>query len=94
VGSLDTAIFSFKTNKRILKSAVLISGIHQKSVSSFIDRNIIIAPVYKRENIKRLQAKSLDRMVDLLQNGADSAVLKKSPLGSHIHKKHFKNYLI
>lgn len=92
--SLDTAIFSFKTNKRILKSAVLISGLHQKRVSSFIDRNIIIAPVYKRENIKRLQEKSLDRMVDLLQNGADSAVLKKSPLGSQRHKKHFKNYLI
>jgi hypothetical protein len=73
---------------------VLISGLHQKRVSSFIDRNIIITPVYKRENIKRLQEKSLDRMVDLLQNGADSAVLKKSPLGSHIHKKHFKNYLI
>jgi len=92
--SLDTVIFSFKTNKRIFKSAVLFSGLHQKRVSSFIDRNIIITPVYKKDNIKRLQEKSLDRMVDLLQNGADSHVLKKSPLGSHARKKHFKNFLI
>jgi len=92
--SLDTVIFSFKTNKRIFKSAVLFSGLHQKRVSSFIDNNTIIASAYKKDNIKRLQEKSLDRMVDLLQNGPDSAVLKKNPLGSHMHKKHFKNYLI
>ncbi len=80
--SLERVIFSFKTNKRIFKSMVFLSGLHQERLSGFIDRNIIITPMYKKENIKKLQDESMDRMIDLLQNGRESAVLKKNPLGN------------
>ncbi|MBI4689100.1 MAG: zinc dependent phospholipase C family protein [Nitrospirae bacterium] len=92
--SLDRAMFSFKTNKRIFKSMVLLSGLHDERVSSFIDKNIIIPSTYKKENIKRLHEESLDRIIDLLQNGRDSGVLSKNPLGSHSRKKSSKIYLI
>jgi len=92
--SLERVMFSFKTNKRIFKSMVLLSGLHQERLSSFIDKNIIIPSVYKKENIKRLHEESLDRIVDLLQNGMESKVLNKNPLGSGRHKRHFKTYLL
>lgn len=92
--SLERVMFSFKTNKRILKSTILLAGLHQERFSNFIDRNIIIPSAYKKENIKKLHEESLDRMVDLLQNGRDSKVLRQSPLGSQIYKRHLKTYLI
>ena len=85
--SLERAMFSFRTNKRIFKSVVFLSGLHQERFSSFIDRNIIIPTAYKKENIKLYQEESLDRMIDLLQNGRESDVLKKNPLGSPRHRR-------
>ena len=91
--SLERAMFSFKTNKRIFKSVVLLSGLHHQRFSNLIDRNIIVPPAYKKDNIKRLHEESMDRMVDLLQNGRDSEVLKRDPLG-HKHKRRLNKYLI
>ncbi|MBI4683796.1 MAG: zinc dependent phospholipase C family protein [Nitrospirae bacterium] len=88
--SLERALFSFKTNKRIFKGAVLLAGLPQERVSNFIDRNIIIPSAYKKENIKRLHEESLDRIIDLLQNGRESDVLKKNPLGSPRRKRFLK----
>ena len=85
--SLERAMFSFKTNKRIFKSVVLLSGLHQEGLSSFIDRNIIVPPAYTKEYIKKFQEESLDRIIDILQNGRDSEVLKKNPLGSPRHRR-------
>jgi len=87
--SLERLMFSFKTNKRIFKSVVLLSGLHQTRLSSFIDKNILITSAYKEENIKKLREKSLDRIVDVLQNGRDSYVLKKNPLGAPKLRRRF-----
>jgi hypothetical protein len=92
--TLERVLFSFKTNKRIFKSVVFLSGLHQERFSNFIDRNIVVPPTYRKENIKRLQDESLDRIIDLLQNGRYSEVLKKNPLGSHKYKRHHRTYLI
>ncbi len=67
--SLDSYIFSFKTNKRIYKSMVFLSLLNKKRKRG-VDRALI----------SDLHDESLARMLDLLQNGTDSAVLQKKPL--------------
>jgi hypothetical protein len=67
--SLDSYIFSFKTNKRIYKSMVFLSFLNKKRKRG-VDR----------EFIQELHEESLSRMLDLLQNGTESAVLNKNPL--------------
>jgi hypothetical protein len=67
--SLDSYIFSFKTNKRIYKSMVFLSFLNKKR-----NRGV------DRELISELHVESLTRMLDLLQHGADSTVLRKNPL--------------
>jgi hypothetical protein len=67
--SLDSFIFSFKTNKRIYKSMVFLSFLNKKRRRG-VDRALI----------HDLHEESLSRMLDLLQNGTDSAVLQKKPL--------------
>src|SRR5512135_3919075 len=67
--SLDSYIFSFKTNKRIYKSMVFLSFLNKKRRSG-VDRALI----------QELHEESLARMLELLQNGTESAVLNKNPL--------------
>jgi hypothetical protein len=67
--SLDSYIFSFKTNKRIYKSMVFLSFLNKKR-----NRGV------DRELISELHVESLTRMLDLLQHGAGSTVLRKNPL--------------
>jgi hypothetical protein len=67
--SLDSYIFSFKTNKRIYKSMVFLSFLNKKRRSG-VDRALI----------HELHEESISRMLDLLQHGTASAVLQKSPL--------------
>ena len=67
--ALDPYLFSFKTNKRIYKSMVLLSILNKKRRRG-VDRVLI----------HDLHEESLARMIDLLQNGTDAAVLQKNPL--------------
>ena len=67
--SLDSYIFSFNTNKRIYKGIVFLSFLNKKRT-----RGVDSEYIYK------LHGKSLARMLDLLKNGRDSSILKKSPL--------------
>lgn len=67
--ALDPYLFSFKTNKRIYKSMVLLSVLNKKRRRG-VDRVLI----------HELHEESLVRMIDLLQNGTDAAVLQKNPL--------------
>lgn len=67
--ALDPYLFSFKTNKRIYKSMVLLSVLNKKRRRG-VDRVLI----------HELHEESLVRMIDLLQNGTDAAVLQKKPL--------------
>lgn len=78
--SLDRVIFSFKTNKRIFKSWVLLSGLNREKVGDFMDMNPMLA-LPSRGRIEGYHEESLDRMTDVLVNGARSEVLKKDPIG-------------
>jgi len=67
--SLDSYIFSFKTNKRIYKSMVFLSLLNKKRKRG-VDHALI----------SELHGESLARMLDLLQKGTDSTVLNRNPL--------------
>jgi hypothetical protein len=67
--SLDPYMFSFNTNKRIYKGMVFFSFLNKKRRRG-VDRVLI----------HELHEESLARMLDLLQNGTESAVLQKNPL--------------
>lgn len=67
--SLDSYVFSFKTNRRIYKSIVFLSFFNKKRRRG-VDRALI----------HELHEESLTRMINLLQNGTDSAVLARNPL--------------
>jgi len=67
--SLDRYIFSFKTNKRLYKSMVFLSFLNKKRVWGM-----------NKERIDELHDESIARMLDLLQHGTESEVLKRKPL--------------
>ncbi len=82
---LESLIFSFKTNKRIFKSILLLSRLQNYTpVSNFIDHRfpyeITVGDIYDS------QKESLSRMFELLNNGRDSDVLKEHPLGRYQRK--------
>jgi hypothetical protein len=77
-GSLDRFIFSFKTNKRIFKGMVFLSVFNREKIGDFIDKSPITS-FPDRGRIEALHEESLDRIIDLFQNGEKSAVLKASP---------------
>lgn len=75
---LESPLFSFKTNKRILKGTVLLSALSNPGLPEVI---------FSRNNdkvIQDLHEKSLDRMIDVLQKGNASKVFKKDPMGGHL----------
>ncbi|MCL4476429.1 MAG: zinc dependent phospholipase C family protein [Nitrospirae bacterium] len=80
--SLESAFFSFKTNKRIFKSMLLLSCFNKERFGNFIQRNAVDPTTLTRKNIQRLQIESVDRMVDILCNGRDSEVTNRSPMVS------------
>ena len=67
--SLDSYLFSPRTNKRIYKSMVVLSFLNKKRRRG-VDRQLI----------HELHEESVSRMLDLLQHGTESSVLRKSPL--------------
>jgi len=66
---LESALFSFKTNKRLFKGLMYLS-IFNRNISQ------TNSPVWTKE-IKRLHEESLDRMIDVLLKGENSKVTKK-----------------
>ena len=78
--SLESAFFSFKTNKRIFRGMLLLSCFNKERLGNFIQRNAVDPGNLTRSNIQRLQIESLDRMVDILCNGRDSGVVNESPM--------------
>jgi hypothetical protein len=78
---LEGVFLSFKTNKRIFKSFLLLSGLPSYSVvSNFIHKNFLyeISPI----DIYGFQQESLEKMFELLKNGKDSEILRTHPLGN------------
>ena len=83
--SLESAFFSFKTNKRIFKGMLLLSCFNKERLGNFIQRNAFDPTSLSRKNIRRLHIESVDRMVDVLCRGRNSEVTNKSPLVSTRH---------
>ena len=82
---LESLFFSFKTNRRIFKSVLLLSRFpNYKPVSNFIDNRF----PYKinEDDICMFHQESLKRMIDLLTNGQDADILKEHPLGRYQKK--------
>lgn len=79
--SLESFMFSFKTNKRIFKGMVFFSVLNQQKIGDFIDRRLL-ASIPVREKIKELHEESLDKIVDLFQNWESSDVVKVNPSGT------------
>jgi len=77
--SLDRFIFSFRTNKRIFKGVFMLSLFNLESMGKFIDNNVPGKYMPDRKTIEKLHEKSIDRIIDVLNNGRNSAVLKESP---------------
>jgi hypothetical protein len=85
---LESVFFSFKTNKRIFKSFLVLSRLpNYTPVSNFLDRRLSYEIPVK--DINGFQQESLERMFELLQNGRDSEVIKACPLGKY-RKKTFR----
>lgn len=93
---LERYIFSFKTNKKILKGMVYLSVLNTRKITDFIDNNIITS-LPLREAIEKLHQESLERIIDLFRNWEKSEVIKINPSG-RVHKKsvlsnEFKTFL-
>lgn len=87
--AIEQFIFSFKTNKRILKSMVYFTVCYPPRMNDFIDRNLITyAP--DREKIEQYHRASLDRIVDLFRHWESSAALALNPSGQ-AHRRKFLN---
>jgi hypothetical protein len=87
---LESVFFSFKTNKKIFKSFLFLSRLHNYSpVVNFIDKRlpheIPVVDIYK------FQQESLNRMFELLKDGKNSEVLKKNPLIRNSFRKRYYN---
>lgn len=84
---LESVFFSFRTNRRIFKSFLILSRLpNYTPISNFIDKRlpheIPVRVIYK------FQQESLIKMFELLKDGKNSDVLKKSPL-----KKRYKDFI-
>lgn len=84
--SLHRFIFSFKTNRRLFKSWVIISGLNKERFGNPV--------LIERRHIERLHEESLDRISDVLQHGLRSEVLKKDPIGNVKKAKPLSGILI
>jgi len=73
--SLDCVLFSFKTNRRIFKGIVMLSGLNGVRPVGPVSR-VVAVPA-----IEGLREESLDRIMDVLRNGKRSEVLKLDPIG-------------
>jgi len=82
---LESLFFSFKTHKRIFKGVLLLSRLpNYAPLSNFIDdRFPYEIPTAELQSFRQ---ESLTRMLEFLNNGRDSDVLKKHPLGIYIRK--------
>ena len=89
---LERFVFSFKTNKRILKGMVFLSIFNREKIGDFIDRNLITT-LPMRETIEKLHQDSLDKIIDLFQNWKNSEVIKVNPIGNICRRKHAKGEL-
>ena len=90
--SLDRFIFSFKTNKRILRGMVFLTIFYPEQIGDFIDRNLLTS-LPARETIERLHRDSLDNIIDLFRHWEKSEVVKINPIGNGHRKRLLRSEL-
>ena len=76
--SRERVIFSFKTNRRIFKGFVALSGLNRQ-----VFRNTFAGGLTgfdEKGLLEGFHRESIDRIVDVLSHGARSEVLKKTPV--------------
>lgn len=78
--SLERAIFSFKTNKRIFKGMLFLSCFNQRGIGNLIEKNLRGFVHPSNDYIQGLHDESIKRIIDILSNGRNSKVLKDSPI--------------
>lgn len=81
--SLERALFSFKTNKRIFKGMLFLSVLNKERPAGITHRPAVSAsifPYFSREEILQFHVESIDRMVDILSYGRDSTVINDNPI--------------
>jgi hypothetical protein len=85
---LDVVFFDFKTNKKFFKGALALSCLSREGLVGLITDSP--TRLKKKGLIHSLHEESIDRMVDVLSNGASSEVLKKNPIANVKSNKFFK----
>lgn len=80
--SIKGFFFSYKTNKRILKSLIFLTILYREKFNDFIDRNINFN-FPDRNIIKKYQTESLNNIIDLFQRWENSDVIKINPNGNN-----------
>jgi hypothetical protein len=76
--SLERVIFSFKTNKRIFKGFVALSGLNKQVFgNTFVNG---LTGFDEKASLDGFHRESIERIVDVLSNGTRSEVLKKNPV--------------
>lgn len=70
---LESPVVSFRTNKRLMKGMLLLSGLKPPLPQPLGSR--------RQGRIQRLHEESLERMLDVLSKGRASSVLKYDPMG-------------
>jgi hypothetical protein len=92
---LESVFFSFKTNKKIFRGFLVLSRLpNYTTVSNFIDRRFPVE--IQVQDIYHFQEESLNRMLELLQNGKKSDVLNERPFRMYYNRvkgrrQHFRN---
>jgi hypothetical protein len=79
--ALERFIFSFKTNKRILRGTVFLAVLYRERIGDFIDKNLYTT-LPERKAIEDLQQESIYKIIDLFQNWEHSEVVKANPNGN------------
>lgn len=73
---LDTAAFSFNTNKLIYKGAIVLSLLNHSALSGIFN---VFSGTVRNMHLEKFHRMSIERIVDVLSNSTRSHVLKVSP---------------
>jgi hypothetical protein len=88
--SVNRLLFSFKTNKRILKGMVYLSVLNREKIADFIDKNIVTS-MPMRETIEHLHQESIDKIIDLFRRLEKSDVVRVNPIGKKHRRRMISN---
>ncbi len=87
--ALERFMFSFKTNKRILKGIVFLTFFYQEKINDFIDKNLITSmPV--RKPLKIFMKNLLIKLLTFFTIWERSKVVQEKPTGNGYRKKDYK----